>query len=62
DGTFSLTSGGDVTQTASGVITIGGTAEITASGDLLLSNAGNDFRGPVNLDAWDITIKDSNGK
>ncbi len=56
-----ITANGDVTQSATGTFTVGGTATIGATGDIVLDGANNDFAGPVNLNAVNVTVNDSSG-
>jgi len=46
--------GGNVAQT--GAITVGGKADVTATGNVVLDNANNDFLGKVNAAATDVAI------
>jgi filamentous hemagglutinin family protein len=61
DGTLDVTAlGGDIAQTGDG-ITAQGATTLTATGDITLDNALNDFiDGPVNADGANIALVDAN--
>lgn len=60
-GTLAIDATGDITQDPTGTLTVAGATTITTDADINLGGPNNDFVGPVNLDATNVTIQDSNG-
>ena len=59
--TLDVVATGAVTQTAAG-ITVAGVASVDANGNpITLTDADNDFQGPVSLDGTAVEITDANG-
>ncbi|MGB7325472.1 MAG: YDG domain-containing protein, partial [Rubripirellula sp.] len=61
DDKLEINAAGDVTQSPTGTLTVGGTTSIDATGNVTLDGPNNDFVGTVNVDANDVEITDSNG-
>ena len=59
-GNATLTSGGTISQTSGSRVQIRGLSTLTASGDIILGNNGNDFGGDVTAAGNNIKLQDSN--
>jgi hypothetical protein len=52
---------GDITQTPTSDLTVGGEATLAADDDITLDGNNNDFQGTVNADGDDVILRDSEG-
>ena len=50
--------GGNLAQT--GAVTVSGTSDLDATGDIVLTNGGNDFGGAVDANGVNVSVSDSN--
>ncbi|WP_261845074.1 two-partner secretion domain-containing protein [Aliamphritea ceti] len=57
-GTLDITSGGGLTQSGVGAIDVDGTTTLTASGDITLENASNDFNS-ITASANNLSVRDT---